>query len=183
MLRAKLLAAIVGLTTLVLAGCGASAQPAASDHNDADTAFSVQMIPHHGQTIQIADLVPDRASDDFVRQLAEHVKSEEQADIDLMSGWLRSWNVPVPQSAHEGHDMPGMAGMLTSGDIEALRVARGADFDRKWLSTLANHLRSGVAMAQNVQNAGGAHQGTRQLAQKIITVQQQEIEEITKRVS
>jgi uncharacterized protein (DUF305 family) len=177
------LAVITGLIALVVAGCGASAQPAATDHTNADVTFSTQMIPHHGQLIQIADLVPDRSTDDFAQQLAMHVKSEELADIDLMSGWLRSWNAPVPQSGHEGHDMAGMAGMLASGDIDTLRLARGADFDRKWLSAAARLLRSGIDMARNLQSSGGVHQGTKQLAQRIMANQQQEVDEITKRIS
>ncbi|GII57905.1 hypothetical protein Pth03_62940 [Planotetraspora thailandica] len=147
--------------------------------NDADVRFSQEMIPHHWQAIQIAALASDRGSDPYVRKLAREITENEAADIRVMSGWLRSWGKPVPSGdLGSGHDMPGM---ISQTQILALEGRSGADFDRLWLTVLAKHLDSGIAMAEKVLGAG-THPGTRDLAKKIVTTQRAEIAQITDRL-
>ncbi|GAA4569411.1 hypothetical protein GCM10023193_53250 [Planotetraspora kaengkrachanensis] len=103
----------------------------------------------------------------------------EPDDIRVMSGWLRSWQVEVPTGGVDmGHDMPGM---ISKTQILALEGRSGADFDRLWLSVLAKHLDAGVAMAEKVAGSG-AHQGTKDLAEKIVTTRRAQIEQIVDRL-
>jgi uncharacterized protein (DUF305 family) len=115
-------AAAAGIIVASSTGCSAAsgsaaygqdpaAAPAAdkAGHNDADVRFSQQMIPHHWQAIQIAALASERGSDSYVKTLAKEITEHEAADIRVMSGWLRSWQVEVPSGDIDmGHDMPGM---------------------------------------------------------------------------
>ncbi|SNS41075.1 Uncharacterized conserved protein, DUF305 family [Streptosporangium subroseum] len=190
--RHRSLAAVVLMSTTLIAGCSAAAEvsppPAGAAANaagaptrvEADVRFSQEMITHHWQTIQLAELAADRSTDTYVRELAEKIKKGESADIELMSGWLRSWKVEVPARNDDAlHEMPGM---LSATQISSLRRRSGADFDKLWLSVLGKHLGSGVQMAQIVV-ALGQHGPTGDLAKKMVDDQSAQISEITERLA
>ncbi|MFC4116626.1 DUF305 domain-containing protein [Nonomuraea zeae] len=126
--------------------------------------FSKDMITHHEQTIQLAEVGADRGTTSYVRELSKKLIAEEQADITMMSSWLQSWQepVPVPPAETMGADLP-----------------KGPDFDRQWLKALAGHLEHGVHMAEAVSKAG-KHGPTLELAGKIRSGQQAELAEIAK---
>ncbi|UJW28236.1 DUF305 domain-containing protein [Saccharothrix sp. AJ9571] len=179
-MRTKSFALLASLfAAVLLAGCSASGEenpPATGAGNESDIRFSQQMIPHHQQTLEIAALAEQRGTMPLVKETAQEISATEAAEIEQMAGWLRSWNVEIPAGgSHAGHTMPGM---LTLQDIAALENAKGAEFDQMWLTTLAKHLREGIAMAKNVQLTG-AHPETKALAQKIVEGQEAKIAEIT----
>src|SRR3989475_6764789 len=64
-------------TPLFRSGSSDAAAPPAKggDHNEADVQFSMQMIPHHKQTIQIADMATKRGSAEPVKVVATDRKS------------------------------------------------------------------------------------------------------------
>jgi uncharacterized protein (DUF305 family) len=168
--------------SLFLGGCGGAAAthiPSGSGYNPADLAFSQQMIPHHLQTIQLAELAEERSDDAYVRQVAAKLKTKERDDIELMSSWLRSWGAAVPSAPpRKGHTMPGM---LTPAQLTALERREGEAFDRLWLSALATHLGSGITMAETVR-AGGQHKPTAALVDALIAEQSALIAELGQRV-
>jgi uncharacterized protein (DUF305 family) len=178
-MRSRLIATMA-VVALALTGCSSSnaaAPPAAKggDHNEADTQFSLQMIPHHKQTIQIADLATKQGSTEQVKVVAAEILSAEEKDIQVMTGWLRSWNVPVPSAdEHKGMDMPNM---LTDKDIKSLEGANGAAFDKLFLPMVAKHLQNGVTMAQDVLKSG-QHAETKTLAGKIVKEQEDQIKKV-----
>ncbi|MEV0594601.1 DUF305 domain-containing protein [Nonomuraea cavernae] len=144
-----------------------------------DVQFSQEMIPHHRQTIRIAELVADRTTNAYVRRLSEKLIADERADIELMESWLRSWKAQLPpEGADDGHAMPGM---ISAAQISVLEKQSGAEFDRTWLTLLAKHLDAGVEMAQTVQIMG-SHKPTVDLAGELIAGQRATIAEIVKRV-
>ncbi|HKS48344.1 MAG TPA: DUF305 domain-containing protein [Amycolatopsis sp.] len=164
------------VTAMALTGCATAADDSASaTENQADITFSQQMIPHHQQSIQLADLTTGRARSEKVKTLANEIKSKENAQIETMTGWLKSWHAEMPMN----HDMPGMTmrGMLSASDVTAVQNAPAAQFDRAWLTLMARHLGNGVEMAKTVLSSG-KHPGTKSLAQEIVTEQQAEITEI-----
>ncbi|MEU4409671.1 DUF305 domain-containing protein [Streptosporangium sp. NPDC023963] len=187
--RRRSLTATLLVSAILVAGCSSAAVTAgtsvqavglAGDRADADVRFSQEMIPHHRQTIQLADLVDGRSENPYVRDLAAKIKKDEAADIDLMSGWLRSWQVEVPAGGdHAAHDMPGM---LSATQISSLERRSGAAFDKLWLSVLGKHLDSGVQMAQ-VVIALGRHRPTTRLAEKMVTAQRAQIAEIGRKLA
>ncbi|MFG3437600.1 DUF305 domain-containing protein [Nonomuraea sp. NPDC047897] len=161
-------------TTTTAVGAGGAA-----DYLEEDVQFSLQMIPHHRQTIELAELTDGRTSNAYVRRLSADLVADEQADITLMTSWLTSWNVDPPPERTGGHDMPGMLGPV---QIAELKRRSGGAFDRMWLTWLAKHLDSGVRMAESVQGKG-LHGPTAELAGKIIKNQRELIGEIVKQVA
>ncbi|SDR27739.1 DUF305 domain-containing protein [Thermostaphylospora chromogena] len=194
-MKTRSLALLLGAAGIVaLTGCSGTppteaAQPAAAaarpadggqEHNDADVRFSVEMIPHHRQTIELAELVEGRTADPYITGLAAEISAKESKEIEQMAAWLTEWNVPSPPAdAHEGHDMPGM---LTAGEIAMVERASGEEFERLWLRTLSKHLKSGVQMAERVLSSG-RHAPTALLAGQMITAQRAEIAEIDARLA
>ena len=174
-MRARLLIIVLGL--LALTGCstfggGSSSEPAA---NEADATFSLRMIPHHRQTIDIAKVALQRSKDPFVLDVAEKIATAEAGEIEQMATYLRSWNIQVPgDDAATTHKM---AGMMTAKDVETMKAAKGKQFDDLFLAALSRHLRSGVDMAKDAQ-AKGVHVGSKALASKIVVSQTEVIDQI-----
>ncbi|MDX3656675.1 DUF305 domain-containing protein [Streptomyces sp. ID05-26A] len=176
-MRARLLIIVLGLLALTacssVGGGGGSGEPAA---NEADATFSLRMIPHHRQTIEIAKVAMEKSKDDFVVNVADKIATAEAGEIEQMATYLRSWNIQVPgDDANATHKM---AGMMTVKDVEALKSATGKQYDDLFLATLSRHLRSGVDMAKDAQ-AKGEHIGSKALAGKIIVSQTEVLDQIS----
>ncbi|KAA2261574.1 DUF305 domain-containing protein [Solihabitans fulvus] len=180
----------------VLAGCGSnndgghdmgamggssSAAPTSQqgDHNQADVTFAQQMIPHHAQALDMAKLVDSRTTNPKVVDLAGRIQKAQDPEIQRMTGWLTAWGATASMT---GMSMPGMdhstgAGMMSADEMRQLTAAKGADFDRQWLSLMVKHHQGAVAMA-NTELSGGANADAKKLAQQIIDGQQAEIKEM-----
>ncbi|MEV7422668.1 MULTISPECIES: DUF305 domain-containing protein [unclassified Streptomyces] len=194
--RRAVLAPAAVCAALVLAGCGSqdsgsaghsahdgvspaaaapSAAPSAvSAHNAADVSFARDMIPHHRQAVEMADLAATRASSAEVRKLASEVRKAQAPEIRTLSGWLTAWGEPAPArdaADHSGHTMPGMMG---DGDMSALEKSSGAAFDTAFLKLMTEHHEGAVAMART-EVAEGAHRGAKDMAESVISSQTAEI--------
>lgn len=174
-MRARLL--IMVLALLALTGCStfggdSSSGPAA---NEDDATFSLRMIPHHRQTIEISKIALERSKDEFVIDVADKISKAEAGEIEQMATYLRSWNIQVPgDDAAATHKM---AGMMTAKDVDSLKAAQGKQFDDLFLAALSRHLRSGVDMAKDAQSKG-VHVGSKALAGKIVVSQSEVIDQI-----
>ena len=195
--RATLLAA--GLTAALTLGACSATHPTGSDANDhgsmtqgtgsastagegsgvthadaGDVAFAQQMIPHHEQAVQMADLALDTPSaSSTVRALASQVKAAQDPEIRTMSSWLDAWGAPgAGEVDHSGHDM---AGMMSEADLDALARAQGAEFDRMWLTMMIAHHEGAVTMSRTVLDSTQRAE-VRALAESIVSAQQREIE-------
>ncbi|GAA3500919.1 DUF305 domain-containing protein [Streptomyces prasinosporus] len=200
LVRRTALAVTAGAAALVLSACGggghdmssmggdsdsspsATASAKAGDHNDQDISFAKEMIQHHRQAVEMADLAADRASSQEVKDLATKIKGAQDPEIKTMSGWLTSWGeeVPADMSGMEGHDMSsGMPGMMSSEDMDKLEKASGAEFDKMFLEMMVKHHEGAVEMA-NTQKAEGKYGPAVKLADAVITAQTAEIEQMNK---
>lgn len=188
----RTLLALVAATVLVT-GCGSS-----DTHNDADVAFAQQMVPHHEQAVTMSDLAlePDRGASAEVRALAEQIGSAQDSEIEQMNGWLEEWGEDGAGSEHGGHgaehgdghdggghdDGAGHEGMLTEEQLDELASATGAEFDALWLTSMIEHHEGAITMAQRVVD-DGQDPDVRDLAEQIVQVQQDEIEDMRAIVS
>lgn len=178
-------------TALVLGGCsvdedstapvdGASTSQDATDvaqHNDADVEFAQDMIPHHAQAITMADMVLAQ-EDSTLTELAEQIKAAQQPEIDEMAGWLEAWGQEVPDAdGHMGMSGMDMDGMMSQDDLDSLMGLRDSGFDSMWLVMMIEHHEGAIDMAQE-QIADGQHPDALDLAARIASAQQAEIEQM-----
>lgn len=196
--RRTVLAVTAAVAALVLAACGggghdmgsmesgsspsASASAKAGEHSDADVSFATEMIQHHRQAVEVAELAADRASSQEVKDLATKIKAAQDPEIRTMSGWLTSWGeeVPADMSGMEGHDMSsGMPGMMSSEDMDKLGKTSGTEFDKMFLDMMVQHHEGAIEMAKT-EKADGRYGPATKLADDVITAQTAEIEQMNK---
>jgi uncharacterized protein (DUF305 family) len=174
-----ILAGLLALAALLLAGCGS---PNSSDegHDDADVAFAQQMIPHHEQAVEMARLALDaeRGASADVQDLAQRIQQAQGPEITQMKGWLDGWGEDVSgHGGHEGHDMGSMSGMMSEGQMAELEQATGDTFDRLWLQMMIAHHQGAITMAET-EIADGQDSRAKALARAIIDAQTAEIREM-----
>lgn len=56
-----------------------------------EVVFLAQMIPHHQSAIDMANLVPDRAAHQELKDLAKSIIQSQGDEISKMNSWLGSW--------------------------------------------------------------------------------------------
>lgn len=186
--------ALIALGSLTLAACGDDTEsrsmpgmdhgaPSASrttptapagDFNDADVTFATQMIPHHQQAVQMANMAGYTATTPEVKKLATAIKAAQDPEIKTLSGWLTSWGKPVPTPSHGDHSSHQMPGMMTEDELSDLGNAKGTMFDRMWIQMMIEHHKGAVTMAKTEQTSGKNAEAVA-LAQKIETDQNREI--------
>jgi uncharacterized protein (DUF305 family) len=139
-------------------GSGSGAQTTAapsgssSTFNEADVSFAQNMIVHHQQAVEMADLAATRAANAQAKTLATQIKAAQQPEIDTMTGWLTAWGKPtVPAGGHGGHSMPGM---MSTQDMDKLKAVSGAAFDKQFAQMMIDHHAGAIAMAGEVQKNG-----------------------------
>ena len=181
--RAIQLAVVVTVAaTLGVAGCGGDqdngmagnaghgSSTVASRQGTADVAFVQGMIPHHQQAVTMAELAlaSNAQAGQAVKDLAARIKRAQDPEIGLMRGWLAKWG---ESEAPGGHQMSGMA---TEQDLASLVQVTGDRFDQMWLTMMIAHHEGAIEMAQSVK-ATGSDVETKQLADRIISAQRDEI--------
>lgn len=186
--------ALVVLGGLTLAACGgddsmsgmsgmdsststpseSASSDAMGDFNEADVSFATDMIPHHRQAVEMAELADSRAESPEVKALAKQIMEAQDPEIQTMSGWLTAWGEPVPEDM-SGMDMStSMPGMMSSDDMDELMNASGAEFDKMFLTMMIEHHNGAIEMAKTEQ-AEGQYPDAVSLAQEIESAQSEEI--------
>jgi uncharacterized protein (DUF305 family) len=152
--------------------------PAEAAPNDADVTFTQNMIPHHQQAIEMANLVDSHTDRLELRKLADSMVSSQSQEITQMQGWLRSWGKPAtPSEGHGGHGDTEMPGMMSEADMSHLMEATGTDFDLAFVEMMAAHHQGAIDMANTELKDGSLPEVTR-LAEQIIDTQQDEIDQL-----
>ena len=161
-------------------GTTASPTTAASvgSFNDADVTFAQQMIPHHRQAIEMAEIALESAvgAGPDVVTLASRIKAAQDPEIEQMTSWLQAWGRSTSDTMDMGHGEP-MGGMMTDDEMKALGAARGVAFDQVWLAGMIRHHQGAIEMADVEQRDGRATEAIA-LAGRIITAQQAEIDQM-----
>ncbi len=125
----------------------------------ADVSFMTNMIGHHAQAIEMSRLVPTREADAAVQRLAARIINAQQDEIVTMQQWLVDREKPLPDPhAHHGGHAHLMPGMLTAQQMRQLEVARGAEFDRLFLTFMIQHHNGAVVMVKELFDTYGAGQ-------------------------
>ena len=192
----RMLAAIALLATtgLTLTACGedpdgnatsSSSSDSAATFNDSDVTFAQQMIPHHEQAIEMAQMAQGRAKSGDVIELAADIEAAQGPEIDTLQGWLEAWGEDVPSGGMGGMDHGdmgdgsggSMAGMMDEEEMNDLMASSGIEWDRMFLEMMIEHHEGAVEMAQ-VEVDEGKNADAVAMARKIINDQQAEISEM-----
>lgn len=131
----------------------------------ADVQFMQGMIMHHAQAVEMTALIESHTENKDVRSLGARISRSQADEIKFMKRWLVSRGQPVSQEMsdmHHGHMSHGaimlMPGMLTAKQMEALRNARGEEFDRLFLTGMIQHHGGALTMVKDLFNSAGAGQ-------------------------
>lgn len=144
----------------------------------ADTLFIQGMIPHHAQALEMTALLPGRTTNPDVTLLAKRIDLSQRDEITRMQRWLAERGVPTsgPNAGHAAHDKL-MPGMLTAEQLDQLKRARGAEFDRLFLTFMIRHHQGALSMVEELYAAGGGLEpATDQFAREVNADQSIEIQ-------
>ena len=136
----------------------------------ADGEFMQGMIMHHAQAVEMTAMIPSHTQNKDLRSLGARISSSQSDEIKFMQRWLATRGESVPKSASSmpAMDMPGMdmshdtmklmPGMLTPQQMDALRKAKGAEFDRLFLLGMIQHHGGALTMVKDLFDTAGAGQ-------------------------
>jgi uncharacterized protein (DUF305 family) len=123
------------------------------------------MIMHHAQAVEMTALIESHTENKAVRSLGVRISRSQSDEIKFMKRWLASRGHPISQAMA---DMPHMnmshgsmmlmPGMLTAEQMEALRKARGEEFDRLFLTGMIQHHGGALTMVKDLFDTAGAGQ-------------------------
>ena len=147
--------------------------------DSAEAGFARDMIVHHGQAVQMAEIIRDKTKSDSMRLLASDISLTQQAQVGIMQGWLGVWGLPItgtePAMAWMGHPMEGlMPGMATPDEIARLSKLPPDRADVLFLRLMIDHHEAALPMAQAILKRTDESEVS-QLARAIVRSQKAEI--------
>ena len=105
------------LVLVLLAGCSAGAAAALlvtrpPGNNSPEAGFARDMMVHHAQAVEMAEIVRDKTKSSAIRTLAADIALTQQQQIGMMQGWLGLWGLPAttsePAMKWMGHPTEGL---------------------------------------------------------------------------
>lgn len=133
-----------------------------------DVEFMQGMIHHHAQAVEMTALIESRTQNKEVRKLGAKISQSQTDEMNFMKRWLtlRGEKTEMEMKAMSGmsgmnHSDSGghlMPGMLTPKQMEKLRNAKGAEFDRLFLKGMIQHHEGALVMVKDLFESAGAGQ-------------------------
>src|SRR6266480_1618120 len=134
-----------------------------------DVEFMQGMIMHHAQAVEMTALIESHTANKDLRLLGARISHSQSEEIKFMKRWLeaRGESAEMPMPKMPGMDMPGMdmskhemlmPGMLTPKQMDALGKAKGAEFDRLFLTGMIQHHGGALIMVKDLYDTAGAGQ-------------------------
>jgi len=115
--------------------------------------------------VEMTALIPSHTENKDLRSLGARISSSQSDEIKFMRRWLAARGEPVSMPMPEGrkmgvsqHAMALMPGMLTPEQMEALRKAKGAEFDHLFLTGMIQHHNGALTMVKDLFDTAGAGQ-------------------------
>ncbi len=135
----------------------------------ADVDFMQGMIMHHGQAVEMTALIPSHTTNAQVTAIGARISRSQTDEMQFMQRWLHArgekteMTMPeampgMPEMTMSGAPMPTMPGMLSPAQMDALRKAHGAAFDRLFLTGMIQHHNGALVMVHDLFNSAGAGQ-------------------------
>jgi uncharacterized protein (DUF305 family) len=135
-----------------------------------DIEFMQGMITHHAQAVEMTALIESQTKNKDIGLLGARIRQSQSDEINFMKRWLEVREAPLSPAMPEMSkmEMPGMdmsshqhnhmPGMLTPKQMDALRKATGAEFDRLFLTGMIQHHNGALKMVKELFETGGAGQ-------------------------
>jgi uncharacterized protein (DUF305 family) len=129
-----------------------------------DVEFMQGMIMHHAQAVEMTALIESRTQNKELRLLGARISHSQSEEIRFMQRWLDARGQPLSLAMP---DMPGMdmsqqpmlmPGMLTPKQMDALRKAKGVEFDQLFLTGMIQHHGGALIMVKDLFDTAGAGQ-------------------------
>ena len=131
----------------------------------ADAEFMQGMIMHHAQAVDMTALIESHTDNKDLRSLGARISRSQSDEIKFMKRWLAARvqpiSLPMPDMPHihmSHESMALMPGMLTPEQMEALRKARGEEFDHLFLTGMIQHHDGALTMVKDLFDTAGAGQ-------------------------
>ncbi|WP_157018282.1 DUF305 domain-containing protein [Cryptosporangium arvum] len=125
--------------------------------DSADAGFTRDMLTHHAQAVTMASLEYRVTDDANLRQLSIDITLTQQAQIGLMIGWLRNWDLNPTTTQPQMAWMPDggralivdgrMPGMASDTQLQQLRTLTGTERDQLFIKLMIAHHLGGIHMA------------------------------------
>ena len=126
------------------------------------------MIMHHAQAVEMTALIESHTANKDLRSLGARISRSQSDEIKFMKRWLEARGEPISPMMPEmtGMDMSShsmvmsglMPGMLTAKQMEALKKAKGEEFDRLFLTGMIQHHNGALIMVKDLFDNAGAGQ-------------------------
>lgn len=134
-----------------------------------DVEFMQGMIMHHAQAVEMTALINDRTNNKNLRLLGARIRHSQADEMKYMERWLQLRGEPTSMPMPAMHHTPGMdmskhqhhtlmPGMLSPEQMDALKNAKGAEFDRLFLKGMIQHHKGALVMVEELFNTAGSGQ-------------------------
>jgi uncharacterized protein (DUF305 family) len=148
---------------------GPTVGTAVREPTQADFEFMQGMVMHHSQAVEMVGLMKDRTTNPELLELGQRISISQGDEILFMKRWLAFYDKPVTENnsmagmagmehSHMDMDMPAMPGMLSPKQMEALRNAKGPEFDHLFLTGMIQHHTGALTMVKDLFNTQGSGQ-------------------------
>jgi uncharacterized protein (DUF305 family) len=180
--RRNILPLMIAFAAVLVAGVSlaliAISRPPGDDSPEAG--FARDMMIHHAQAVQMAEIVRDRTENEVIRALAQQITLTQRAEIGHMQGWLAAWGLPStrdePAMSWMGHPTEGnMPGMASPEELNRLMEASPGEADTLFLLLMIPHHKGTIPMIKAVLDRTDRPE-VRRLVEYMAASQQQEIE-------
>jgi len=114
---------------------------------------------HHSQAVEMVALMQGRTDNPRILELGQRISISQTGEIKFMKLWLGYRGKPLSEDdgmAGMEHmdmshmDMPMMPGMLTPKQMDALRKAKGPEFDHLFLTGMIQHHTGALTMLKEL---------------------------------
>lgn len=134
--------------------------------------FLEQMIPHHEQAVDMAEIAQEKAEHPELKRLAGNIIEDQNREISEMQEiYKKYYGTYNPNSSNIMGNRPMMGNMT---DIDQLKNAD--PFDKAFIEEMVPHHRMAIMMAQRVSSSDKPE--IRELANSIIKTQSAEINQM-----
>ena len=165
-MKRLIVASLVAGTALTAAAQQGATNPLATDtahpsFSKEDVSFMTGMIAHHAQALLMAGWAPTHGASAQVQTLCQRILVAQTDEIVSMQTWLRDRKLPVPDGKPAAGTMAGMEhmmmpGMLSAAQLDTLDKARGAAWDRAFLTYMIQHHQGAIFMVDGLFASTGS---------------------------